>query len=327
MELMSSLQKIKSPVQAEMKEFEGKFRSHISSKVSLVDQVMRYMVKRKGKQIRPILVFLTAKMLGKVQESTFIGASLIELMHTATLVHDDVVDDADMRRGFFSINALWKNKIAVLIGDYMLSRVLLLAVDTKEYDLLGEVSKAVKSMSEGELLQIEKARKLDITEEVYFEVIQQKTAVLIETCCVVGAQSVGASLEDQEQLRRFGKELGLAFQIKDDLFDLEKMNFTGKPTGIDIKEQKMTLPLINALSNANAAKRKQIIRTIKKHNDRPKKVQEVVDFVNQSGGLEYARLKMEMHLENARELLSKFPSSAERSALEELISYTGKRKK
>lgn len=324
---MSSLNKIKSPVQAEMKEFEGKFRSHISSKVSLVDQVMRYMVKRKGKQIRPILVFLTAKMLGKVQESTFIGASLIELMHTATLVHDDVVDDADMRRGFFSINALWKNKIAVLIGDYMLSRVLLLAVDTKEYDLLGEVSKAVKSMSEGELLQIEKARKLDITEEVYFEVIQQKTAVLIETCCVVGAQSVGASLEDQEQLRRFGKELGLAFQIKDDLFDLEKVNFTGKPTGIDIKEQKMTLPLINALSTANAAKRKQIIRTIKKYNDRPKKVQEVIDFVNQSGGLEYARLKMEMHLENARELLSKFPSSVERSALEELINYTGKRKK
>jgi len=324
---MSSLNKIKSPVQAEMKEFEGKFRSHISSKVPLVDQVMRYMVKRKGKQMRPILVFLTAKMLGKVQESTFIGASLIELMHTATLVHDDVVDDADMRRGFFSINALWKNKIAVLIGDYMLSRVLLLAVDTKEYDLLGEVSKAVKSMSEGELLQIEKARKLDITEEVYYEVIQQKTAVLIETCCVVGAQSAGASVVDQEKLRRFGKELGLAFQIKDDLFDLEKVNFTGKPTGIDIKEQKMTLPLINALSTANAAKRKEIIRIIKKHNDRPKKVQEVVDFVNQSGGLEYARLKMEMHLENARELLSEFPSSVERSALEELIIYTGKRKK
>lgn len=327
MELMSSLNKIKSPVQAEMKEFEGKFRSHISSKVPLVDQVMRYMVKRKGKQMRPILVFLTAKMLGKVQESTFIGASLIELMHTATLVHDDVVDDADMRRGFFSINALWKNKIAVLIGDYMLSRVLLLAVDTKEYDLLGEVSKAVKSMSEGELLQIEKARKLDITEEVYYEVIQQKTAVLIETCCVVGAQSAGASVVDQDKLRRFGKELGLAFQIKDDLFDLEKVNFTGKPTGIDIKEQKMTLPLINALSKANAAKRKEIIRIIKKHNDRPKKVQEVVDFVNQSGGLEYARLKMEMHLENARELLSEFPSSVERSALEELIIYTGKRKK
>ena len=324
---MSSLNKIKSPVQAEMKEFEGKFRSHISSKVPLVDQVMRYMVKRKGKQMRPILVFLTAKMLGKVQESTFIGASLIELMHTATLVHDDVVDDADMRRGFFSINALWKNKIAVLIGDYMLSRVLLLAVDTKEYDLLGEVSKAVKSMSEGELLQIEKARKLDITEEVYYEVIQQKTAVLIETCCVVGAQSAGASVVDQDKLRRFGKELGLAFQIKDDLFDLEKVNFTGKPTGIDIKEQKMTLPLINALSKANAAKRKEIIRIIKKHNDRPKKVQEVVDFVNQSGGLEYARLKMEMHLENARELLSEFPSSVERSALEELIIYTGKRKK
>lgn len=324
---MAGLNSIKKPVAEEMKLFDEKFRTHISSKVSLVDQIMRYMVRRKGKQIRPILVFLTAKLSGGLQESSFVGASLIELMHTATLVHDDVVDDSDMRRGFFSINALWKNKIAVLIGDYLLSRVLLLAVDSKEYELLGQVSTAVKSMSEGELLQIEKARKLDITEEVYYEVIQQKTAILIETCCVVGATSSGAPSEVVEDLRLFGRELGLAFQIKDDLFDFEKVNLTGKPAGIDIKEQKMTLPLINALSNASQQERKQIIRTIKKHHDRPKKVQEVVEFVRQSGGLEYARTKMEGHLSKAREILAKFPISDERLALEELIEYTGTRKK
>lgn len=324
---MSVLQRIKQPIQGEMKEFEGRFKRHLSSKVPLVDRVMRYMVRRKGKQMRPILVFLTAKMLGKVQDSTFVGASLIELMHTATLVHDDVVDDSDMRRGFFSINALWKNKIAVLIGDYLLSRVLLLAVDTKQYDLLGTVSTAVKSMSEGELLQIEKARKLDIDEAVYYEVIQQKTAVLIESCCVVGAQSAGADSETQEQMRAFGQELGLAFQIKDDLFDFEKVNRTGKPSGIDIKEQKMTLPLINALQQVSSSERKKIIRTIKKHHNRPKKVQEVVDFVRNSGGLDYARGKMEAHLENAKKILSTFPESEERYALEELIIYTGTRTK
>lgn len=324
---MSGLSTIKKPVAHEMRTFDEKFKGHISSKVALVDQIMRYMVRRKGKQIRPILVFLTAKLIGEVKESTFVGASLIELMHTATLVHDDVVDDSDMRRGFFSINALWKNKIAVLIGDYLLSRVLLLAVDSKEYELLGSVSTAVKSMSEGELLQIEKARKLDITEEVYYEVIQQKTAILIETCCVVGAQSSGASNEVKEDLRIFGRELGLAFQIKDDLFDFEKVNLTGKPAGIDIKEQKMTLPLINALANSSDKERKYIIRTIKKHHARPKKVQEVVDFVRNSGGLDYARVKMEGHLDRAREILAKFPESEEKSALEELIVYTGKRKK
>lgn len=324
---MSTLQNIKKPIIGEMKEFEGRFKGHLSSNVPLVDRVMRYMVKRKGKQIRPILVFLTARMLGKVQDSTFVGASLIELMHTATLVHDDVVDDADMRRGFFSINALWKNKVAVLIGDYLLSRVLLLAVDTKQYELLGTVSTAVKSMSEGELLQIEKARKLDIDEEVYYQVIQQKTAVLIESCCVVGAQSAGATEEVQEQMRVFGRELGLAFQIKDDLFDFEKVNKTGKPSGIDIKEQKMTLPLINALQQVSSSERRKIIRTIKKHHNRPKKVQEVVDFVRNSGGLDYARGKMETHLENAREILRTFPQSVEREALEELIDYTGTRTK
>ena len=324
---MSKLNSIKAPIAEEMKEFDVRFKAHLKSNTPLVDRVMNYMVKRKGKQLRPILVLLTAKMLGKVNDSTYVGASLIELMHTATLVHDDVVDDADMRRGFFSINALWKNKVAVLIGDYLLSKVLLLAVDRKQYELLGSVSTAVKSMSEGELLQIEKARKLDITEEVYYDVIQQKTAILLETCCVVGAQSAEASTEIQEQMRMFGRELGLAFQIKDDLFDFEKVNLTGKPSGIDIKEQKMTLPLINALQNTTASKRKQIIRTIKKDHNRPKKVAEVVDFVRNSGGLEYARSKMEGHLQKAADILSNFPKSAERTALEEVIAYTGARKK
>lgn len=324
---MAKLADIKAPIAYEMKEFDKRFKSNLRSNTPIVDRVMNYMVRRKGKQLRPILVFLTAKMLGEVQDRTYVGASLIELMHTATLVHDDVVDDADMRRGFFSINALWKNKVAVLIGDYLLSKVLLLAVDQKEYELLGTVSTAVKSMSEGELLQIEKARKLDITEDIYYQVIQQKTAVLMETCCVVGAQSANASLEVQEKMQRFGRELGLAFQIKDDLFDFEKVNLTGKPSGIDIKEQKMTLPLINALQNATPAKRKEVIRIIKKHHNRPKKVAEVVDFVRNSGGLDYAREKMENHLKNASEILSTFPSSKERDALNEVIAYTGARKK
>jgi octaprenyl-diphosphate synthase len=324
---MAKLADIKAPIAQEMKEFDKRFKSNLRSNTPIVDRVMNYMVRRKGKQLRPILVFLTAKMLGEVQDRTYVGASLIELMHTATLVHDDVVDDADMRRGFFSINALWKNKVAVLIGDYLLSKVLLLAVDQKEYELLGTVSTAVKSMSEGELLQIEKARKLDITEDIYYQVIQQKTAVLMETCCMVGAQSANASLEVQEKMQRFGRELGLAFQIKDDLFDFEKVNLTGKPSGIDIKEQKMTLPLINALQNATPAKRKEVIRIIKKHHNRPKKVAEVVDFVRNSGGLDYAREKMENHLKNASEILSTFPSSKERDALNKVIAYTGARKK
>ena len=324
---MAKLTDIKAPIAHEMKEFDKRFKSTLRSNTPVVDRVMNYMVRRKGKQLRPILVFLTAKMLGEIQDRTYIGASLIELMHTATLVHDDVVDDADMRRGFFSINALWKNKVAVLIGDYLLSKVLLLAVERKEYELLETVSTAVKSMSEGELLQIEKARKLDITEDIYYQVIQQKTAVLMETCCVIGAQSANANQEIQGKMQRFGRELGLAFQIKDDLFDFEKVNLTGKPSGIDIKEQKMTLPLINALQNATPAKRKAIIRIIKKYHNRPKKIGEVVDFVRNSGGLDYARGKMENHLKNASEILSNFPPSKERDALNEVIAYTGARKK
>ncbi len=324
---MAVLDTIKKPIQAEMEAFEPKFRSFLSSRVSLVDRIMRYIVKRKGKQIRPILVFLSAKLVGGVTESTYRGAALIELMHTATLVHDDVVDDANQRRGFFSINALWKNKVAVLIGDYLLSRVLLLAVETKEYELLEWVSGSVKAMSEGELLQIEKARRLDITEEVYYEIIEQKTASLIQSCCAVGAASAGGSAEQVAQLSEVGKHLGLAFQIKDDLFDFERVNWTGKPSGIDIKEQKMTLPLIIALRESAPAVRKKIIRTIKKHHDDPKKVAEVVHFVRESGGLAYARTKMQFHLSQAREVLSSFPASEARTALEELLEYTAVRKK
>jgi octaprenyl-diphosphate synthase len=324
---MATLDKIKQPITAEMKAFDEKFKGYLSSNVPLVDRVMRYMVKRKGKQLRPILVFLSAKIAGDVTERAYIGASLVELMHTATLVHDDVVDDADQRRGFFSINALWKNKVAVLIGDYLLSKVLLLAVETKQYELLEHVSGAVKAMSEGELLQIEKARRLDITEEVYYEIIQQKTASLLETCCVVGAASSNADTVTIEKFRQLGRALGLAFQIKDDLFDFEKVNLTGKPAGIDIKEQKMTLPLIKALQETDAANRKYIIKTIKKHHDRPKKVREVVEFVRNSGGLEYARSKMEQHIADAKEILYTFPQSPERDALEVVLDYTAKRKK
>ena len=324
---MGTLDTIKRPIKQEMSIFDDRFRSYLSSRVPLVDRVMNYMVKRKGKQLRPILVFLSAKIQGSVTDATYVGASLVEIMHTATLVHDDVVDDADQRRGFFSINALWKNKISVLIGDYLLSKVLLLAVETKEYTLLEHVSGAVKAMSEGELLQIEKARKLDITEEVYFEIIQQKTASLLETCCVVGAASAGGNEDDIDKFRMLGRHLGLAFQIKDDLFDFERVNLTGKPAGIDIKEQKMTLPLIHALQEADDKTRRYIIRTIKKHHDRPKKVKEVVDFVRQSGGLEYARTKMMWHIDQAKEILFNFPQTEERDALALVMDYTAQRKK
>ena len=324
---MAKLADIKAPIAHEMKEFDKRFKSNLRSNTPIVDRVMNYMVKRKGKQLRPILVFLSAKIQGSVTDATYVGASLVEIMHTATLVHDDVVDDADQRRGFFSINALWKNKIAVLIGDYLLSKVLLLAVETKEYTLLEHVSGAVKAMSEGELLQIEKARKLDITEEVYFEIIQQKTASLLETCCVVGAASAGGNEDDIDKFRMLGRHLGLAFQIKDDLFDFERVNLTGKPAGIDIKEQKMTLPLIHALQEADDKTRRYIIRTIKKHHDRPKKVKEVVDFVRQSGGLEYARTKMMWHIDQAKEILFNFPQTEERDALALVIDYTAQRKK
>lgn len=318
---MADLNTIKQPIAAEMKAFEPKFKAFMASKVSLLDRITHYIVKRKGKQLRPMLVFLSAKMFADVTESTYRGASLIELMHTATLVHDDVVDDANTRRGFFSINALWKNKIAVLVGDYLLSRVLLLAVDFEEHRLLKLVSTAVKQMSEGELLQIEKARRLDITEAVYYDIIKQKTASLIATCCAVGAASVNSNEATVAQMRLFGETLGMAFQIKDDLFDYQSSAKTGKPSGIDIKEQKMTLPLIFALNQANWSTKRHIIGLIKKHHNNPEKVQEVVQFVQHSGGIAYAEEKMGDYRARALELIKDYPDSAAKQSLVDLVDF------
>ena len=324
---MATLDTIKTPIAEEMKAFEPKFRAFMASKVSLLDRITHYIVKRKGKQLRPMLVFLSAKLVGQVSESTYRGASLIELMHTATLVHDDVVDDANKRRGFFSINALWKNKIAVLVGDYLLSRVLLLAVENREHKLLEIVAGSVKDMSEGELLQIEKARKLDINEDIYFQIIKQKTASLIASCCGVGAASGTADEELVEKLMRFGEHVGIAFQIKDDLFDYQLNNKTGKPSGIDIQEQKMTLPLIYALNNASRSDKKRVINIVKNHHDNPARVAEVLEFVQQSGGLEYAEGRMAEYKEKAMAILNGFPGGEIRTSMTELVDYVISRQK
>jgi len=324
---MSALENIKAPIASEMKAFEPKFRAFMASKVPLLDRITHYIIKRKGKQLRPILVFLSAKMYGDITESTYRGASLIELMHTATLVHDDVVDDANQRRGFFSINALWKNKIAVLVGDYLLSRVLLLAVEHKEHELLRLVSTAVRQMSEGELLQIEKARRLDIDEKVYYDIIRQKTASLIASCCAVGAASAGQDDTTVEKMRQFGETLGMAFQIKDDLFDYQATAKTGKPSGIDIKEQKMTLPLIYALNNASRSDKRKVIGIVKNNNNDPKKVAEVIDFVNHSGGIAYAEQKMNDYRQQALLLLIDVPDSEAKQSLTRLVDYVINRSK
>ena len=266
-----TVKEIKAPVAKEMAEFELKFRSSMKSSVSLLDKITNYIIKRKGKQMRPLFVFLSAKICGEMNDSTYRAASLIELLHTATLVHDDVVDDSNERRGFFSINALWKNKIAVLVGDFLLSKGLLLSIENKDYQLLGIVSDAVREMSEGELLQIEKARKLDITEDIYFEIIRKKTATLIAACCAMGAQSVKAAKKDVAKMRKFGELIGMAFQIKDDLFDYGEEKI-GKPTGIDIKEQKMTLPLIYTINNVSEKEKRWLINSIKNHNKDKKRV-------------------------------------------------------
>ncbi|MBI3501820.1 MAG: polyprenyl synthetase family protein [Bacteroidetes bacterium] len=323
---MVSVEEIKAPVRKEMEEFEQKFRDAMRSHVPLLDKIMQYIVKRKGKQLRPMFVFLSAKTCGEMNESTYRAASLIELLHTATLVHDDVVDDAHMRRGFFSLNALWKNKIAVLVGDYLLSRGLLLSTDNKDFRLLGIVSNAVKEMSEGELLQIEKARRLDVDEPVYFEIIRQKTAVLIASCCSCGAASVGSDEKIIEQMRLFGEQTGIAFQIKDDLFDFGTGNGIGKPTGNDIKEKKFTLPLIYALKNASYFDKRKMINTIKNNHEDEEKIAKVTDFVLSSGGIEYATQKMHEHKDKALQLLSEFKNSDAKNALEQLVVYTIERK-
>lgn len=314
------------PINAEINAFEHKFRQSMKSNVMLLDQIMNYIVRRKGKQIRPMFVFLTAGVCGPIGEPTYRGAALIELLHTATLVHDDVVDDANYRRGFFSINALWKNKIAVLVGDYLLSRGLLLSINNQDFELLKIVSNAVREMSEGELLQIEKARRLDITEEIYFEIIRQKTASLISSCCAVGAASVNAPPHLIEKMKQFGEKVGLAFQIKDDLFDFGEAE-VGKPLGIDIKEKKMTLPLIYALKKASWLDKRHIINIVKNQSDKPQKVNEVIAFVRNSGGIEYATQAMQKLVVEAENILDTFPDSPYRTSLSGLVQFTIARSK
>ncbi len=314
---------IKAPIRAEMELFEQKFLSSMASKVALLNRITYYIVNRKGKQMRPMFVFLVAKMVsgGRIEERTYRGASVIELIHTATLVHDDVVDDSNKRRGFFSINALWKNKIAVLVGDYLLSKGLLLSIDNGDFDLLRIISVAVREMSEGELLQIEKARRLDITEEVYYEIIRQKTATLIAACCAMGAASVlPDNAEMIEKMRLFGEYIGMAFQIKDDLFDYTE-GAIGKPTGIDIKEQKMTLPLIYTLNTCTAEEKKWLINSVKNHNKDKKRVREVIAFVKAHKGLDYASKRMRDYQQKALALLADFPTSDYKDALTLMVNY------
>jgi octaprenyl-diphosphate synthase len=315
------LEDIKAPIAREMEEFELKFRDSMKTRILLLDRVMNYIVKRKGKQMRPMFVFLSAGASGGITEPTYRGAALIELLHTATLVHDDVVDDANYRRGFFSINALWKNKVAVLVGDFLLSKGLILSIENKDFNLLTIVSKAVKEMSEGELLQMEKSRQLDITEEIYFDIIRQKTASLIASCCAVGAASSGASDAVIETMRKFGEKIGLAFQIKDDLFDFGDDEI-GKPVGIDIKEKKMTLPLIYALSKSSWMEKRHIIRIIRNESEKPKKVREVIEYVKKSGGIEYALAAMRRAHAEAMALLDTLPDSQYKTALRQLVQFT-----
>jgi octaprenyl-diphosphate synthase len=323
---MMTVQEISAPISQEMKEFEIRFQKNMKSKVPMLDKITHYIIKRKGKQMRPMFLFLTAKMLGEVNDKTYQAASLVELLHTATLVHDDVVDDANERRGFFSINALWKNKVAVLVGDYMLSKVLLLSIENKNVRLLEIIAKAVQDMSEGELLQIEKARKLDITEEIYFEIIRQKTGSLIATVCESAASSV--EREDvASEMRRFGELVGLAFQIKDDIFDYGTDTNIGKPTGLDIRERKITLPLIYALANASFEVKKELTYIIKNQNENTKKVRRAVDLVIQSGGIKYAHNKMTSLINEALTIIEHIPDSEAKKSLIGLVNYTITREK
>ena len=325
---MKIVEQIKQPIAFEMDLFEQKFRLSMSSKVALLNRITHYLVNRKGKQMRPMFVFLVAKMVsnGEISERTYRGASVIELIHTATLVHDDIVDDSNMRRGFFSINALWKNKIAVLVGDYLLSKGLLLSIDNNDFDLLKIISIAVREMSEGELLQIEKARRLDITEEVYYDIIRQKTATLIAACCSLGAASVKPNSEEVEIMRKFGELIGMAFQIKDDLFDYSEEKI-GKPTGIDIKEQKITLPLIFALNNASKKEKSWLINSLKNYNKDKSRVKEVISFVKEKGGLYYAIKMMKEFQQNALKMLEKYPDSEYKNSLQLMVNYVIDRKK
>lgn len=324
---MLTLKEIQSPVAEHIRIFESTFRNSMKSSVPLLDTITRYIIKRKGKQMRPLFVFLAASVTGGITDSTYRAATLIELLHTATLVHDDVVDDSNLRRGFFSINALWKNKISVLVGDYLLSKGLLFSLENDDYNLLRIVSNAVKEMSEGELLQIEKARRLDIEEFVYFEIIRKKTASLIASCCACGSASSGSDAETIEKMRLFGEYAGIAFQIKDDLFDYETGNSTGKPSAIDIKEQKMTLPLIYLLNHSGFAEKRWIVNTVKNHNTDPARVEALIEKVRASGGIRYAHEMMLEQRQYALNILHTFPDSTYRRSLEQLVIFTTERNK
>lgn len=324
---MQKVEDIMAPIQSELTAFEAYFKESMRSDVALLDKVTQYVVKRKGKQMRPMFVFLTAKMLGEINQVTFDATTLVELLHTATLVHDDVVDDANERRGFFSVNALWKNKIAVLVGDYMLSRILLLSIEKENIALLEVVARAVREMSEGELLQIEKARDLNIDEETYFEVIRKKTASLIATCCEAGAISVHANADQREKMRKFGELIGLAFQIKDDIFDYGTGEHIGKPTGIDIREQKMTLPLIYVMNHSPSEVRKELMYIMKNEFDVTARIKRAIQLVIQYGGIQFATQKMEAIANEALDLLASFPDNDAKNALIGLVHYTMNREK
>ncbi len=324
---MKTAEKIKQPIYQEMKQFEQNFYDSMKSNVSLLDRIVYFIVNRKGKQMRPMLTLLTAKMLGngQINGRTYLGASVVELIHTATLVHDDVIDNSPMRRNFYSLNALWKNKIAVLVGDYLLSRGILNCTETKNFDLLAVISTAMREMAEGELLQLEKSRTFNIQETEYYQIIRQKTAALLSACCAMGALSIRADQKDIEQMEAFGMNVGMSFQIKDDLFDYGPRKI-GKPRGIDIKEKKMTLPLIYAISKASKKNKKWLIHAIKNHSKKPKVVKQIINFVKESGGIQYTLKKMNQYKEKAHGILMTYPKNEYRDALELMLRYVIDRK-
>jgi octaprenyl-diphosphate synthase len=311
----------KKVLEKELIIFEQRFKASVKSHVPLLDRIMQYIVRRKGKQLRPMFVLLSARLCGEITEQSYRAASFVELLHTATLVHDDVVDEANERRGFFSINALWKNKVAVLVGDYLLSKGLLLSLENEDFKTLKILSTAVRKMSEGELLQIEKSRNLNLQEDIYFEIIRNKTASLLASACAAGAWSTSENDEKTELLRQFGEDVGVAFQIKDDLFDYGSADI-GKPTGNDIKEKKLTLPLIHTLNKVDSSVKRSMINTIKNHNKNSKKVKEVIQIVHDYGGISYSQQKMEEHRDRALKILYTFPENESRKALEELVRFT-----
>jgi octaprenyl-diphosphate synthase len=324
---VSVVDQIKAPISEEMKLFESRFKESMKSSTPLLDKITHYIIKRKGKQLRPMFVFLSAKAVGEINDNSYVAASMIELLHTATLVHDDVVDDSNERRGFFSLNALWKNKIAVLVGDYLFSKGLLVAVQNEQFEFLRIISNAAKEVVEGELLQIEKTRGLNLDEDIYFEIIRQKTASLISACCEAGASSSTEDPKLIEIMKEFGELTGIAFQIKDDIFDYGGANAIGKPTGIDIKEKKVTLPLLHAINQADSATRRKIIRIVKNESHKPKKVRFVMDFVRSTNSIDYAISKMNEYRDRALALLDNIPDSTARASLITLVNYTVEREK